>query len=69
MTRLIISHNQQPRGTAKAWDIMDDESKDNIMRIMKKLNNFGWMPPDVVELESSKEIKRIMESNSDWKEK
>jgi hypothetical protein len=68
MTRLIISHNQQTKGTVKAWDVMNAESKANVLRIMRKLKNYDWTSPDVVELESSKEIKRIMENNSDFKE-
>lgn len=67
MTRLIISRNQAKQGTFKAWDKLSPDSQANVLRLMRKLKNYDWTPPDVVELEGMDEVKRIMESNSDVK--
>ena len=54
--------------TFKFWEMLSEASKLKLIQAMRKKGNLDWQPEGEIEIESAKEIKRIMERNSDWKE-
>ena len=50
------------------WDkLKTEEERAYLIKLMRKRGNIDWQPDEVIEIESSDEIRHIMESNSDVK--
>jgi len=51
----------------RVWDILSEANQARLVNLMRKRGNSEWNPGDVIEVESSREIERIMKTNSDYK--
>ena len=68
MPKILISSSDPKPTTFKFWEMLSEESKLKLIQAMRKKGNLDWMPEGEIEIESAKEIKYIMENNSDFKE-
>ena len=68
MPKILISSSNPKPTTFKFWEMLSEASKLKLIKAMRKRGNTDWQPEGEIEIESSKEIKYIMENNSDFKE-
>lgn len=45
----------------RVWDMLSEGSQAQLVKLMRKRGNSEWNPGEVIEVESSKEIVRIMQ--------
>jgi len=65
----IICSSSDPKPTRfKFWEMLSEESRLKLIQAMRRKGNLDWQPEEEIEIESAKEIKYIMENNSDFKE-
>jgi len=57
---LITSSDPKPT-TFKLWDMLSEEDRIKLVSAMRKRGMIGWRPETEIIVESSSEIKRIME--------
>ena len=67
MPKIITASNDPKPTTFKFWEMLSEESKLKLIQAMRRKGNLDWQPEGEIEIESAKEIRKIMESNSDWK--
>ena len=68
MPKIICSSSDPKPTTFKFWEMLSEASKLKLIKAMRKKGNLDWQPEGEIEIESAKEIKYIMENNSDFKE-
>lgn len=51
----------------RLWDMLSEANRAQLVKLMRKRGNSEWNPGEVIVIEPSEEIVRIMESNSDVK--
>jgi hypothetical protein len=45
----------------RVWDILSEANRAQLVHLMRKRGNSEWNPGEVIEIESKKEIAKIME--------
>jgi hypothetical protein len=64
MTKIIITASATPVPTRfLLWDMLPAANQAALTAEMRRRGNLDWAPDDVIEVESSAEIERIMQSN------
>ena len=67
MPKILISSSDPKPTTFKFWEMLSEASKLKLIKAMRRKGNIDWQPEGDILIESAKEIRKIMESNSDWK--
>ena len=67
MPKIKIASSDPKPTTFKFWEMLSEESKLKLIQAMRRKGNLDWQPEGEIEIESAKEIRKIMESNSDVK--